>query len=497
MLSNEQQQLLARLEGALSRDQLLWAAGYLAGRAGGAPAAAENSTATAMSKLTVFFATETGNSKMVAQQLLKPAKAAGWKAQAKPVSRVTVADLQALEGPAVFVAATHGEGDPPETAVSFYDQLKAAPGGALETLSFITLGLGDTSYAEFCGFARKLDTELERLGASALMPRREFDVDFAQHVPEWIESTLKHLHLQPGAKAREDSGTPALSLSLEQGEATIKSGKGYSRLEPVTGTVTEIVNLNDTGSRKETFHIEIAYDDELSYQPGDAAGIIMPQAEEGVDMITPRLYSVASSPEAHGQSIHLTVAHAWHRQEDGGIGYGLCSHYLAGLQPGDEIRFYIHQNHQFRLAPDGRDMIMIGPGTGIAPFRSFVWERAERGDAGRNWLFFGEQHAHCDFLYQLEWQDHLQAGNLEAIDLAFSRDQANKVYVQDRLRARGDTLCDWLEGGAHLYLCGNKDPMSHDVETALVDIIAARKGESARDYLADLADEGRYVKDVY
>lgn len=485
MLTKDQQVLWEKLEQSLNRDQLLWLAGYAAGRAGGS-AAVESSAS--RGKLTVYFATETGNSKMVAQQLLKPAKAAGWKAAAKPVTRVTVAELAELDGPAIFVLATHGEGDPPETAVHFYDALKAGAAGALPSLSFITLGLGDKSYAEFCGFARKVDAELERMGAKALTERAELDVDFAGHVGKWIESVIKAL---PGQES-----APSAAISFDADEPVIRTGKGYSRLEPVKGVISDIVNLNDIDSAKETYHLEIEFEDGIIYAPGDAAGIVLPEDVANNDL-TPRLYSIASSPEAHGNSLHLTVAHSWYEKEDGTRGFGLCSHYLAGLKPGDEILFFIQQNHLFKLPADDRDIIMIGPGTGIAPFRSFVWERNERGADGRNWLLFGDQHAHCDFLYQQEWQDHISSGALERIDLAFSRDQKEKVYVQHRLREHADELLDWLEGGAHLYVCGAKDPMSKDVEATLLELIAARKGAGAADYLADLAEAGRYVKDVY
>ena len=142
---------------------------------------------------------------------------------------------------------------------------------------------------------------------------------------------------------------------------------------------------------------------------------------------------------------------------------------------------------------------MIGPGTGIAPFRSFVWERASRGASGRNWLFFGEQHQHCDFLYQAEWIDFVETGVLHKIDLAFSRDQEAKVYVQHRLKEKADELLEWIAGGAAIYVCGAKDPMSKDVEQALLEILTKNKGspEAALEFLDQLLDDNRYVKDVY
>ena len=135
----------------------------------------------------------------------------------------------------------------------------------------------------------------------------------------------------------------------------------------------------------------------------------------------------------------------------------------------------------------------------LPPFRSFVWERASRGASGRNWLFFGEQHQHCDFLYQAEWIDFVETGVLHKIDLAFSRDQEAKIYVQHRLKEKADELLEWIAGGAAIYVCGAKDPMSKDVEQALLEILTKNKGspEAAQEFLDQLLDDNRYVKDVY
>ncbi len=482
MLNNGQKTLLQKPGATLSREQWLSAK---------AKARAETGRAavTEKGKLHIFFATETGNSKTVAQQLLKQAKAAGWRTAIASVSQVTPETLAALDGPAIFIAATHGEGDPPESAVKYYTALQAAEGNILKELRYALLGLGDSAYAQFCGFARKLDQELARLGAMSLLPRKELDVDFSSHISGWITEIINALPVT------DRSGEPTyISVdSSEEQEDVLFSGKGYSRLDPVIGRVSEIVNLNDTGSNKETYHIEMICDALPRYRPGDAAGIIIPGEKDAL----PRLYSIASSPAVHKNSLHLTVALAWHTTPDGKKGFGLCSRYLAHLKPGDEVQFYIHQNSLFRLPPDECDIIMIGPGTGIAPFRSFVLERTERGAQGRNWLFFGEQHAHLDFLYQQEWINLAESEALHRIDLAFSRDQEQKVYVQHCLRKRAAELVEWLEGGAYLYVCGRKDPMSRDVDDALLEIIAAHKDSAAGDYLARLSEEGRYIKDVY
>jgi sulfite reductase (NADPH) flavoprotein alpha-component len=143
---------------------------------------------------------------------------------------------------------------------------------------------------------------------------------------------------------------------------------------------------------------------------------------------------------------------------------------------------------------------MIGPGTGVAPFRSFIYERSERDASGRNWLFFGDQHAHCDFLYQTEWQEHLAMETLSRLDLAFSRDQDKKTYVQDRLLEHGNELMEWVDNGAVIYICGSKDPMSKDVEKTIIKIISDKRCISmnlAEEFLAELEEQGRYLKDVY
>jgi sulfite reductase (NADPH) flavoprotein alpha-component len=171
------------------------------------------------------------------------------------------------------------------------------------------------------------------------------------------------------------------------------------------------------------------------------------------------------------------------------------------LQADDEIQFFIHRNDNFRLPEDdSAEVIMLGAGTGIAPFRAFIQERAARDASGKNRLIFGNPHAHYDFLYQAEWQDYLDSGILSEIHLAFSRDQAEKIYVQHKVAALGADLIHALDKGAYFYVCGAKQPMSHDVEQSLIALLVQHKGlsaEAASDYLNDLSDAGRYLKDVY
>lgn len=215
--------------------------------------------------------------------------------------------------------------------------------------------------------------------------------------------------------------------------------------------------------------------------------------------LTPRLYSIASSRKRVGEEVHLVVDELTYFAH-GHAHQGAASGFLAGLAEGDTAPVYIEPNARFRVPADtDRDILMIGPGTGVAPFRGFVQERAETGARGRNWLFFGAQHFNTDFLYQAEWQQALQRGELHALDLAFSRDQAEKLYVQHRLRARGAEVYAWLQGGAHVYVCGATG-MGKDVHSALVNIVATHGAidtEAASAYLTQLQVEGRYARDVY
>lgn len=217
--------------------------------------------------------------------------------------------------------------------------------------------------------------------------------------------------------------------------------------------------------------------------------------------IPPRLYSIASSLRANPEEVHLTIGavryHAHGRDRK-----GVCSVQVAERLPvGATLPVFFQQNKHFNLPESGeKDIIMVGPGTGIAPFRSFVQERAVSGATGKAWLFFGDQHAATDFLYKDEWQQYQQDGVLTRLDAAFSRDAGKKVYVQHLMLEQSKQLFAWLEGGAHIYVCGDKQYMAKDVHNALIEIIAKEGNmsvESAEAYLDDMQKQHRYQRDVY
>ena len=219
----------------------------------------------------------------------------------------------------------------------------------------------------------------------------------------------------------------------------------------------------------------------------------------GLNATSPRLYTIASSPAAHEGEVHVVVAKDVY-QNNNEKRFGLCSDYLGQLKEGKKQHFFVQPNKRFRLPAENKDIIMVGPGTGIAAFRSFLAERDVTGATGRNWLFFGEQHFVSDFLYQTEIQNWFETGVLTRANFAFSRDQEEKIYVQHKMLENAEELYQWLAGGGSFFVCGKKDPMSNDVEKALLTIIqqqGKKTEQEAKEYLEHLEEQGRYEKDVY
>ena len=217
--------------------------------------------------------------------------------------------------------------------------------------------------------------------------------------------------------------------------------------------------------------------------------------------LTPRLYSIASSQAETENEVHITVGVVRYDVEGRARAGGASSFLADRVEEDGEVRVFIEHNDNFRLpANPETPVIMIGPGTGIAPFRAFMQQRAADGASGKNWLFFGNPHFTEDFLYQVEWQNYVKDGLLTRIDLAWSRDQKEKIYVQDKLREQGAELWRWINDGAHIYVCGDANRMAKDVEQTLLDVIAEFGGmdtEAADEYLSELRVERRYQRDVY
>jgi sulfite reductase (NADPH) flavoprotein alpha-component len=226
-------------------------------------------------------------------------------------------------------------------------------------------------------------------------------------------------------------------------------------------------------------------------------------AEEFVKVLRklqPRLYSIASSPKAYPTSVHLTVA-AVRYESNGRKREGVCSTFLADRADTAPVPVFVHSAKHFRVPEDlSTPVIMVGPGTGIAPFRAFLQERKAAGGTGRNWLFFGDQKAETDFLYREELEAYQAEGVLNELSLAFSRDQAEKIYVQHRMLERAADLYAWLEAGAFFYVCGDASRMAKDVDTALHKVVETAGGKSPEEaaaYVDELKKSKRYRKDVY
>lgn len=214
-----------------------------------------------------------------------------------------------------------------------------------------------------------------------------------------------------------------------------------------------------------------------------------------------RLYSISSGPSANPEEVHITIASVRYNRKKRDR-TGSCSSYISDeINVGDHLPIYIDKNEAFRLPDDkSKPLIMVGAGTGVAPYRSFLQEREQNSTKGKSWLFFGNQHFKKDFLYQLEWQKLLKKGTLQKLDVAFSRDQEEKTYVQHRLKENGKEVFKWLENGAHFYICGDKKHMAKDVQTSLLEIIQNEGGitpEKAEEYLKNMKREKRLLLDVY
>ena len=547
-----------------SPEDLAWIKGYLAGLT--APAATGAAPAGGVHKVTIAYGTETGNSKRLAADFAARAKKTGIHARVVNLEQYRLTDLPKEEY-FLTIISTQGEGEPPESAKKFYDHLHNN-GFKLDKLKYSVLALGDTSYPLFCKAGEDIDEQFQRLGGSRIAEIRRCDVEYDDDASQWINTILDKL-----STAAAEPVTAGVAAPAAEKKSTGK--KSY------TGTVISNVDLNDRGSNKATYHIEIAADD-VEYEPGDAFGIVpenpapavekilslsggtlpdrvityknesytigdllryklnishlitpvikryadltgktitatkydlpdllqahpVKDTEQFVSMlgilnpIAPRLYTMSSSPAAHGGEVHTIVAKDSFTVE-GRTKLGLCSNFLGALPEGTTVNFFVQKNKRFRLPAPERDIIMIGPGTGIAPFRSFLAERDATDAKGRNWLFFGEQHFASDFLYQTELQTWFETGVLTKISLAFSRDQPEKIYVQHRMWEHADELYQWIAGGAHVYLCGKKDPMSTDVEETLLKIIETKgekTPEAAVDYFQQMKNEGKFSEDVY
>ncbi|MBI3719089.1 MAG: flavodoxin domain-containing protein [Sphingobacteriales bacterium] len=569
MLAEPKLKIILDLVQSSTKEELIWMNGYISGLINNGKNQEQivpASPSSAVKKITIAYGTETGNSKKVATEFAVKAKKKGIVAKLVSLDQYKLNDLSKEEY-FFTVISTQGEGEPPVGAKKFYEHIHNN-GFKVSQMKYGVLALGDTSYPLYCKAGEDVDIQLDKLGGQRIVPLQKCDVDFEQDADAWFDHVLKSLN---------ESAVVAPAVKIQPAVETKKAaGKKY-----YNGTIITNVNLNDRGSNKQTYHVEVTADEPIEYEPGDALALIpfnkiavvkeiialtgvdpaleletakakgtveelltkninicyllssvikkyaaitghqIPDARldlielvkkypvkdtsqfvevlKSLTPIAPRLYSISSSPNAHSGEVHITVSlnrFLVNNEER----LGLCSEFIGGLPVDNNFTFYIHKNRNFRLPAPEKDIIMIGPGTGIAPMRSFLAERDATGASGRNWLFFGEQHFVADFLYQTEIQNWLSTGVLTELSLAFSRDQQEKIYVQHKMKKEAAELFNWIEAGASIYISGTKDPMSKDVENTLLEIIQEQGNKSADEanaYLKKLKDEGRYEKDVY
>ncbi len=312
-------------------------------------------------------------------------------------------------------------------------------------------------------------------------------LDGAQSVK--LPKSEEHMTLRDALLTRFALNGPALGFVRKLAERS--EGASKAALEAV-------IAMEDKDAQKHWL-AEREYVDLFEEFPG--AHFTGEELLENLRKLMPRLYSIASAPAMHPTQIHLTVAVVRY-ETNGRKRNGVCSTFLAdraelGATP---VPAFVAHSHFAPPADDSTPLIMVGPGTGVAPFRSFVQDRAARGVTGRSWLFFGDQRKDTDFLYADEWTEHLRTGALGKLSTAFSRDQERKVYVQDRMRENGAELWSWLKDGGAFYVCGDAKRMAKDVDAALHEIIATHGGlspQEADEYVKQMKRDHRYQRDVY
>ncbi|CRZ15134.1 sulfite reductase [Mycolicibacterium neworleansense] len=507
--------------------------------------------------LVVAYGTDMGNAEDAAMSFAEAATAAGIPAEAVELNQVELDHLSTTTH-FIVVTSTFGDGEFPDTATLFWEAISAST-ERLEHMSFAVLALGDTSYELFCNAGKLLDARLEELGATRLADRVDVDGYYEEPAAAWTTDLVKQLtaaQAGPAAPPVAVADNPEPTPRSQERNRTFTTPLKVNRLLTSTESDKEVrhYELDLTGSgiayqAGDSLAVHPANDPDLvaailaelkvgpEYRVADAdetLGVLLTEqleirtpsralqelagtaaygedvldlirradltVDEVIDTLRPlqfRDYSIASSPLVHPDRVHLTVATVRYPAGDRQHG-GVASTYLA--ERTQSVRIHLRPNHHFRLPAGDVPIIMIGPGTGIAPFRAFLQERQAAAASGRSWLFFGDRRRTTDFLYGEELTGFVESGTLTRLDLAFSRDQDAKVYVQQRMREHAAELFAWLQDGAYLYVCGDADRMAKDVDAALHEIVAESGGmdaEAAHAYVNDLIKTHRYLRDVY
>lgn len=597
----EQAAQLNQIFQTLTAEQQIWLTGYLTAQQGAVAQTTEapqqvaeyvlNNESESQTNndrhITVVYGSETGNAQSLAEIFADRLVEHNYTVKLTAMDEIKQKEFKKVEDLFV-ITATHGEGDPPDNALTFHEFIHSRKAPKLENVRFSVLALGDESYEYFCQTGKDFDAKLLELGAERLTDRQDCDLDFDDLAEKWMNKNIEILN--------QSTGHGSTVTSTE----TVQSAKEkrYSKSNPYKAEVLENINLNGRGSNKEVRHVELLLDNYgESFEPGDCV-VVLPQNEpeivtllietlgwdkdieipinddgdtlplekaltehfeitkltkpllqkaaelfgntellsqidnaewiqqyvDGRDVIDlliefptselkpetfykllrklpAREYSIASSYEAAPDEVHITVGAVRYEAHER-TRKGVCSVQLAErIQPGDTLPIYLKKNPNFKFPFDEETpVIMIGPGTGVAPFRSYMQEREELGLSGNTWLFFGEQYFTTDFLYQTEWQAWLKDETLAKLDLAFSRDTEEKIYVQHRIAQQSELFYQWLQDGAAIYVCGDEKHMAKDVHDTIRSVIEQEGDMSEADaeaYLTQMKQEKRYQRDVY
>lgn len=542
--------------------------------------AATSQSATS-SEIIVAYASQSGNAESIAKNFVTKLQHLGHIAKLTSVADINLKKM-ANWTRLIMVVSTHGEGEPPDIAITFSEQLKGKRAPKLDRLQYAVVSLGDSSYEQFCEYGKWIDSRLAELGAKSITTRLDCDVDYEDDLASWSEDLLDELTAQRTEVVEAVAAADMVSQEL------------YSFKNPFDSEVISVVNLCTDDADKKVFHLELdALASAISYEPGDSLGVrvLNPQelvnnilqhigvadhtvvsfakkeisikealhhtaeifrltskqlkqlvslypnkdleaiiadevslsefiftndvfsiikyypvnfvdkAQAFIDVLNPqvqRLYSISSSPQTHEDEIHLTVRLREFGEEHR---MGLVSGSIASLSEGDKIKIFLKNNNNFRLPQDPKvPIIMIGAGTGVAPFRGFLYERLELNTVANSWLFFGEQNFRQSFLYQTDWLKLLEGRALTKLSVAFSRDKENKQYVQEKLLENAQEVYEWIEQGAVIYVCGSADTMAPAVHESLANIIS-KQGKVdenlAQQRLQKMLSNGLYKRDVY
>ena len=563
-------------------EQRKWLEGYINGlvaaikagvpaTAGAAPAT--NGATTAKKPILLLYGSQSGNAQGLAEGFVEDLRGLKIESRAIDLEDADPHDL-AKEESVLVVTSTWGEGDPPDTAVEFWNKLSADDQPPLKDLQFSVLALGDTNYADFCEFGKRVDARFEKLGAKRMAPRVDCDVDFEEPAKEWFGAVATALQSMNGS----DKDPPAESSTATAepaAPAATAEPEPYGKKNPFPSKLLVNRRLNKDESPRDTRHYELSLDGSgLEYECGDslavhpvndpalvdevikalpfktdiqireqASGdkvafrdallhdydlrtvnkkIVTEWAAAFLSILTcaplssPRMQGgdeqlhlgprnrrpcrrlsggvqeggrgIHQAPaqarrlaftrllparKPHPGEVHLTIATVVYEVPRTGPKRSVFDFSSPSVIPVGEkpCKVFVHKAKGFKLPEDtDRDVIMVGPGTGIAPFRAFLEERAITGGGkGRNWLLFGNPHEATDYFYQEEFEQMQKDGVLNKLDLAWSRDQDYKIYVQHKLQENAETLWNWIEGGAHFYVCGDATRMAKDVDQALHD----------------------------